>query len=454
MILLKNCFFVATMDDHMTEHRNVDIWIKDNRIHRMEPDIQLPEETRGKCEIIDCSRHVVIPGMVNTHHHLYQTLTRNLPTAQNAKLFDWLVTLYPIWARVDREAVYWSTALGAAELLKTGCTCTTDHMYLYPNNFDGDMMETQFQAAGTLGIRFAPTRGSMTRGKSQGGLPPDHVVQSSEAVVADMERVISEFNDPGPFAMKRIILAPCSPFSVEASVMIKTAEIGREKGVPIHTHLCETTDEEEYCLKTYGKRPLDVMEEWGWLGDNVFYAHGIWFNDEELQRLADTGTGIAHCPNSNMRLGSGIARIREMLDLGVRVGIAVDGSASNDASDMLGEVRNAMLLQRVQYGPDGMTAREAFRAATRGGASLLGYDRIGQIAPDYAADLAIFNVHTLQYAGSLSDPLAALLFCGYRHDTTYTIVNGEVVVREGRLQNMAEREITEEANRISDRLTR
>ncbi len=452
MILLKNCYFVATQDEENRELRNVDILILDGKIDRIETNITLSGEGMDRCRVIDASRHVVIPGLVNTHHHFYQTLTRNLPAAQNAKLFDWLVTLYPIWAGVDRDAVYWSTALATAELLKTGCTTSTDHMYLYPADFEGDMMATQFEAAGKTGIRFAPTRGSMTRGKSQGGLPPDHVVQEPEVVYDDMQRVVDMFNDPDPFAMRRVILAPCSPFSVEAAVMEKTSALARKLKVPIHTHLCETIDEEKYCLKIYGKRPLDVMADWGWVGDNVFYAHGIWFNDEELDRLAESGTGVAHCPSSNMRLGSGIARIREMLDKGVRVGIAVDGSASNDASDMLGEVRNAMLLQRVRYGSEAMGAREALQVATKGGASLLGYHTLGTIAPGAAADLALFDVHTLQYAGSLSDPLAALLFCGYRHDTDYTVVNGEVVVDSGKLVGLDEDELTREANRASTAL--
>jgi len=348
--------------------------------------------------------------------------------------------------------VYWSTVLGTAELLKTGCTCTTDHMYLYPADFDGDMMATQFEAASVTGIRFAPTRGSMTRGRSQGGLPPDHVVQSPAAVEADMIRCIEEFNDPDPFAMRRVILAPCSPFSVEESVMVRTAELGRKHDIPIHTHLCETLDEETYCLETYGKRPLALMEDWGWLGPNVFFAHGIWFNDEELKRLADTRTGIAHCPGSNMRLGSGICRVKEMLDLGVPVGLAVDGSASNDTSDMLGEARNAMLLQRVKYGADAMTAREALRIATRGGADLLGFERIGRIETGYAADLALFDVHTLGYAGGLSDPIAALLFCGFRHETAYTIVNGRIVVKNGHLVGVHEDELADTANAVARRL--
>ncbi len=452
MILLKNCYTVATFNDTGDELKNVDILIRKNRIAEIGENISLLPEEKKKVEIIDASGMLVIPGMVNTHHHLYQTLTRNLPKAQNAKLFDWLVYLYPIWGKIDREAVYWSTLLGTAELLKTGCTCTTDHMYLYPKDFDGDIMATQFEAAETSGIRFAPTRGSMTRGKSQGGLPPDHVVQTPEQVIEDMYRVVDKFNNPDPLSMRRIILAPCSPFSVEEHVMVKTAEMGRELNVPIHTHLCETIDEEKYCLSVYGKRPLAAMEDWGWTGPNVFYAHGIWFNEDELRLLADTGTGIAHCPGSNMRLGSGIARIREMMDLGVRVGIGVDGSASNDTSDMLGEARNAMLLQRVKYGANALTARETLQLAIQGGAKLLGFERIGQIRPGYGADLALFDMKQFQYAGALSDPLAAILFTGYSHETAYTIVNGQIVVRNGKLEGMDETEITKNVNRIAEKL--
>jgi len=449
LILLKNCYTIATFNDNNEELKGLDILIRDNRIDKIGENISLSAEEETRTEVIDASRLLVIPGMVNTHHHLYQTLTRNLPGAQNAELFDWLVYLYPIWGKVDREAVFWSTLLGTAELLKTGCTCTTDHMYLYPEDFDGDVMATQFEAADKTGIRFAPTRGSMTRGKSQGGLPPNHVVQTPKQVIEDMYRVVDEFNDPAPFSMRRIILAPCSPFSVEEHVMVKTAEMGRELGVPIHTHLCETIDEEKYCLTTYGKRPLAAMQEWGWTGPNVFYAHGIWFNDEELRVLAETGTGVAHCPSSNMRLGSGIARVREMMDLGIRVGIGVDGSASNDASDMLGEARNAMLLQRVKYGASALTARETLKLAIQGGAELLGFDRIGRIEPGYGADLALFDMKQFQYAGSLSDPVAAILFTGFSHETAYTIVNGRVVVRNGNLEGIDENEIACNVNRIA-----
>jgi cytosine/adenosine deaminase-related metal-dependent hydrolase len=453
MILLKNCYYVATFNDAGDELWNQDILVEGNVIRRIASNITLTREQKKQAEVIDCSHLLVMPGMVNTHHHLYQTLTRNLPGAQDAKLFDWLVHLYPIWANVDEEAVYYSTLLGTAELLKTGATCTTDHMYLYPANFKGDMMDIQFQAAARSGIRFSPSRGSMTLGQSRGGLPPDHVVQATDEVLRDMARVIEAFHDPSPLAMRRVTLAPCSPFSVDDSVMVETARLARSYGVMLHTHLVETKDEEEYCLNKYGLRPLALMEKWGWLGRDVYYAHGIYFDDRELDVLRDTGTGVAHCPTSNMRLGSGVARVKEMLERGVRVGLAVDGSASNDSSDMLGEARNALLLQRVQYGPDALSARAALRLATRGGADLLGFqDGLGQIAEGMGADLALFDLSHFQYAGALSDPVAAIVFCGYNHQVTHTIVNGKVVVRNGTLTDFDEGELVSKFNQIAHKL--
>jgi len=453
MILLKNCYYVATFNDAGDELWNQDILIEGNVIKRIASNITLTREQKKQADVIDCSHLLVLPGMVNTHHHLYQTLTRNLPGAQDAKLFDWLVYLYPIWANVDEEAVYYSTLLGTAELLKTGATCTTDHMYLYPANFKGDMMDIQFQAAAQCGIRFSPSRGSMTLGQSRGGLPPDHVVQTTDEVLRDMARVIETFHDPSPLAMRRVTLAPCSPFSVDESVMVETARLARSSSVILHTHLVETKDEEEFCLNKYGLRPLALMEKWGWLGRDVYYAHGIYFNDRELDVLRDTGTGIAHCPTSNMRLGSGIARVKEMLERGVRVGLAVDGSASNDSSDMLGEARNALLLQRVQYGPNALSARATLRLATRGGADLLGFqDGLGQIAEGMGADLALFDLSHVQYAGALSDPVAAIVFCGYNHQVTHTIVNGKVVVRNGKLTGFDEGELVSKFNQIARKL--
>ena len=452
MILLKNCYYIATFDDSDNELRGYDILIKNNVIEKIEKNIELSPDETESAEIIDCSRYLVVPGMVNTHHHLYQILTRNLPGAQNAKLFDWLTYLYPIWAKITPEAVYYSTILGTAELLKTGATTTTDHHYLYPKGFGGDIMSIQFDAAQKLGIRFSPSRGSMTRGQSSGGLPPDSVVQKTEDVVRDMQRVIEKFHDDSPFSMRRIVLAPCSPFSVDESLMRETAALARQYGVVMHTHLAETQDEEQYCIEQYGMRPLALMEKLDWLGGDVYFAHGIWFDDDELSILAETDTGISHCPTSNMRLGSGIARIKEMLELGVRVSLGVDGSASNDTSDMLGEARNALLLQRVRYGADAISARQVLKLATIGGANMLGYNKIGRIAKGFAADLALFDMFGIQHAGGLSDPLATLVFTGYNHETAYTIVNGKIVVENGKLVAFDEEEIASKVNEISKKL--
>ncbi len=447
MLLLKNCYLIASFDKADSEFCDSDILIEGNKIAKIGADLQA-----SGAEVIDCSGCVAIPGMVNCHHHFFQILTRNLPGAQDAKLFDWLRYLYPIWARLDAEAILSSTMLATAELLKTGCTLSSDHSYLYPRGFEGDIMELQFEAARVTGIRFCPTRGSMTLGESDGGLPPDTVVQDTAEVLADMARVIDRFHNPEPLSLRRVALAPCSPFSVDPELMIETARLAREKSVVLHTHLAETLDEEEFCRGKYGKRPLELMADWGWIGRDVYFAHGIYFTGEELELLAQTGTGICHCPSSNMRLGSGIARVREMLDRRVRVGLGVDGSASNDSSDMLGEVRNALLLQRVRYGSTAMTAREALSIAIRGGTDLLGYPELGSIEAGKGADIAVFDVSNIGHAGGLADPLASLVFAGFDHTAKFTIVGGEVVVREGRLCRIDEAELIARANTASARL--
>jgi len=293
---------------------------------------------------------VVLPGLVNTHHHFYQTLTRNLPAVQNAKLFDWLLYLYEIWKHLDPEAVYWSSMLAMAELAKTGCSLTTDHHYLYPNGFAEDIPALQFKAAADLGLRFAPTRGSMSRSKKDGGLPPDSTVQDEDQILAHSEETIRRFHDSAPDSMRKVALAPCSPFSVSEELMRRSAELARKHGVRLHTHLAETSDEDDYCVQMYGRRPLRLMEDCGFVGPDVWFAHGIFFNDEELDLLAKTKTGVAHCPSSNMRLGSGICRVREMVDRGIPLGRARDGSAAHDTTDMPGEARQALLLQRIRYG--------------------------------------------------------------------------------------------------------
>jgi cytosine/adenosine deaminase-related metal-dependent hydrolase len=399
--------------------------------------------------VIDCSSHVVVPGLVNTHHHFYQTLTRNHPAVQNAELFDWLRFLYNVWKYVDSDGIYYSSLLAMGELLKTGCTTSTDHHYLYPRGFVGDLMGVQFSAADTLGMRFSPTRGSMSLSQKDGGLPPDSVVQTADEILEDSERVINQYHDASPTAMHKIVLAPCSPFSVTKELMRDSARLARVHGVRLHTHLAETRDENDFCIQMYGKRPVALMQECELIGPDVFYAHGIHFNDDELRILAETGTHIAHCPSSNMRLGSGICRVKEMLEMGINVGIAVDGSASNDSSDMLGEVRNALLLQRVEKGAAALSARQAFTMASENGAKLLNFSNVGRLEEGWAADAAIFNVHTLPYAGSLSDPVAALLFCGDDHTTDYTIVNGQVVVDKRRLVGIDEEELVCKANAIS-----
>ncbi len=449
MILLRNCYHVMTAPGEGVS--GVDILIRENRIEAVGKDLDV---SGGNPRIIDASRHVVIPGMVNTHHHFYQTLTRNLPAVQDAELFSWLVYLYDVWKNLDEEAIYWSTALATAELLKTGCTTTTDHHYLYPRSVTGDIMGLQFRAAGDTGIRFSPTRGSMSRSKKDGGLPPDSVVQDEDEILADSERVINTYHDSSSFSMRKVVLAPCSPFSVSEELMKQSAALARTHGVRLHTHLAETMDENEYCLKMYGRRPLKVMEDNDFLGEDVFFAHGIFFNDDELKVLKETKTHIAHCPGSNMRLGSGICRVKEMKEMGINVGLAVDGSASNDTSDMLGEARNALLLQRVTKGADALTAMDVFQMAGTNGARLLGWDNLGRIETGWAADIAMFDIHKLEYCGALSDPAAALLFAGFNHGTDYTICNGKIVVEKGKLTGIDEEKLIAEANAAAAKLYR
>ena len=447
-LLLKDCKLVKPA----AGERGLEGWdilVENGVIRQIDATIDPKAAQSEDVRVLDCSRHVVLPGFVNTHHHFFQTLTRNLPAVQNAKLFPWLRYLYEVWKHIDDEAVYVSTLLAMAELLKTGCTCSTDHLYLYPRGASGDFASLQFAAAEELGMRFSPTRGSMSLSKKDGGLPPDTVVQSEDEIMADCERVIDAYHDPSPAAMRKVVLAPCSPFSVTEGLMRESVELARARGVRLHTHLAETVDEDEYCRKKFGIRPLELMERCGFIGEDVFYAHGIHFTDEELGLLAETGTQIAHCPSSNMRLGSGICRVREMLDRGITVSLAVDGSASNDSSDFLGEMRQALLLQRVRYGSGGITADEVLGLATENGAKVLGFSRVGRIEVGYSADLALFDVDRLEYSGSGSDPAASLIFCGYNHGTDYTICNGRVVVEAGRLTGVDEEKLKSDARRIS-----
>lgn len=448
MLLLKNCYYLVP-DADSKGLRGVDLLVKNNIISKIAHNIPVPD---GDVRVIDASRHVVLPGLVNTHHHFYQTLTRNLPAVQNAKLFKWLLYLYGVWEYLDEDAIYWSSVLAMAELLKTGCTLTSDHHYIYPQSVSTDIMATQFAASEATGIRFSPCRGSMSRSKKDGGLPPDSLVQSEEIILMDSERVIHAFHDASDYSMRKIVLAPCSPFSVSEDSMKETAALARKHGVCLHTHLAETEDENNFCVREMGgRRPLQVMTDCNFVGSDVWFAHGIHFNDEELEILKDTGSQICHCPTSNMRLGSGICRVQEMQKMGINVALGVDGSASNDSSDMLGEIRNAMMLQRVSKGADALSARDAFRMATENGAKVLNFPYCGRLEEGMAADIAMFDIFKLEYAGSHSDPLAALIFSGYNHGTAYTIVNGKVVVDKGYFI-MDEQNIFRKAQDASNRL--
>lgn len=449
-LLIQNALLLATMDDSGREIKNGDVYVEGPEIKKVGKNLKVRADA-----VIDAKGCVVLPGFVNTHHHLYQTLTRNLPKVQDAKLFDWLIYLYDIWKHINPEAVYASTQAGLGELLLTGCTTSSDHLYLFPKKDSGFFIDTQIEAARELGIRFHATRGSMSRGRSKGGLPPDSVVQTEDFIMKDCERLVHKFHDAHKFAMTQVALAPCSPFSVTTELLKLTAVMAKKWGVRMHTHLAETVDEEAFCRKLFKMRPLDYMESVGWVSEgNAWFAHCVYINEAEAKKMGKTRTAVAHCPCSNLRLGSGIAPIRMFLDNKVPVGLAVDGSASNDASDMLGEVRQCMLVHRIKSGVESMPARDAFKIATRGGAAVLGRTDVGSIEPGKAADIAIFDVSGLDFVGSQSDPLASLLFCGASHRTKHTIVNGKVVVKNGRLVNVNEFKLTERANKAAGELYR
>lgn len=444
-ILIKNALTVVTCADTAGEIKNCDIYIEGPEIKQVGPNLAVKAD-----ETVDASGCVVIPGMVNTHHHLYQTLTRNLPAVQDSKLFDWLIYLYEIWKHLTPDAVYTSAKTGLGEMLLTGCTTAADHFYVFPKATSTRLIDEEIRAAAELGIRFNPCRGSMSRSKKDGGLPPDEVVQPEAEIMKDCERVVKEYHDRSKFAMCRIALAPCSPFSVTTELLKVSAAAAKDWDVRLHTHLAETNDEDDFCMHMLKMRPLEYMDSVGWLeGGRSWFAHCVWLNEAESKRMAETKTGVAHCPVSNLRLGSGIAPIRRYLDDGVPVGIAVDGSASNDSSDMLGEARMAMLVSRVKAGVASMPARDVYRMACRGGASVLGRDDIGSIEPGKAADIAIFDMNKLDFAGGMSDPAAALLFCGAGHRAKYVFVNGKMVVKNERLVNADETELVRKHNEIA-----
>ena len=436
---------LVTVDDEYRILHDVDVLIEDGKIAAVGANLEAPAGARA----LDGRWCAAYPGFVNTHHHFYQTLTRNIPAVQDVKLFDWLLWLYEVWRGLHPEAVEVSTRIALGELLLSGCTTTTDHFYVFPNSAPEEFLDIEIETAREIGVRFHPTRGSMSLGRSQGGLPPDDVTQSWETILKDCDRLIAKYHDPDPFAMTRIVLAPCSPFSVTKESLAETAVFAREKKVFMHTHLAETNDEDDFCRQKLGMSPLAYMESVGWTGPDVWYAHGIWFTPEEIKRLGDMNCGVAHCPCSNLRLGSGICQVPALLEAGVRVGIAVDGSASNDSSNLLKEMQTALLVHRVGTGVSSMPPRKVIRMATRGGAEILGQPEIGQIKPGMAADLALFRLDRIDFAGAMADPAHAVLFCGSAPRAEYTIVAGKVLVEKGELVRIDEKAVFHQANGLA-----
>jgi cytosine/adenosine deaminase-related metal-dependent hydrolase len=462
-LLAKNASVLVTMDDGRRELSNAGLFVRDGMIEQVGPTQQLPQ---GADVVLDLSGQIVLPGFVNTHHHLDQTLTRNLPAAQNNNLFPWLKVHYRVWASRTPEASRCSTIIGLAELAASGCTTVFDHAYVFKN---GSRVDDQIAAAREIGVRFHACRGSMSLGESKGGLPPDDCVEDEQAILKDCVRAIEAYHDRSRGAMTRLVLGPCSPFSVSTDLLKESAVLARAYEVPLHTHLCETMDEERYTLERYQLRPVAWMATLGWLGTDVWFAHAIHVNDDEIREMARAGVGAAHCPSSNMRLASGIAPVKKYLAAGVKVGLGVDGSASNDGSNILLEARQALLLARLRLGllpPEGprtlfllsqshplrahewMTAREVLEMATRGGAAVLGRDDIGSLEAGKCADFFSIDLNTVDYAGALHDPVAATVFCAPQK-ARYTVINGRVVVENGQVVTVNMRPVIDAHNRFA-----
>lgn len=458
-MLAKNASIVVTMDQQRRELRDAGIFIRDGMIEQVGPTNEL---TATADRVLDLRGQIVLPGLVNCHHHLDQTLTRNIPAGQNTNLFPWLKAHYRLWAARTPASARTATLIGLAELALSGCTTAFDHAYVFQN---GCRVDDQIAAAAEIGSRFVVSRGSMSLGESKGGLPPDDCVEDEDAILKDSQRVIEQYHDPKPGSMLQIALAPCSPFSVTADLMRESAALARRYGVGLHTHLCETLDEERYTLQTHGLRPVAYMETLGWVADDVWYAHAVHVNDDEVRLIAERGAGVSHCPSSNMRLASGIAPVKKYLDTGARIGLGVDGSASNDGSNMLLEARMALLLARLKIGllpPEGpqtvlstsdplragewLTARAALEMATRGGAVVLRRSDIGSLEPGKCGDFFTLDLNTVGYAGGLGDPVAATLFCAPQ-PARYTVVGGRCIVEDGRVATVEMEPVIEEHNR-------
>ena len=455
-LLVKNIKILVTMDDHRREIEDGGLFIQDGFIQQVGTSEELPSFAD---EILDLQDHIVLPGLVNTHHHFYQTLTRVVPDAQDSNLFNWLKTLYPIWARMTPEHIRISTKTALAELALSGCTTASDHLYLFPN---GSKLDDEIHAALETGLRLHASRGSMSLGESKGGLPPDSVVEDEGYILKDSQRLIEEYHDPHPGSFTQIVLAPCSPFSVTGDLMRQSAVLARDYGVRLHTHLAETKDEEVFCKELFGHRPVGYMQMVDWIGDDIWFAHSVHVDQTEIELYSQTGCGVAHCPTSNMRLASGIAPILEMLTAGVKIGVGVDGSASNDSSNLLGEVRQAMLAARVRAGlmgaslsedtaPPLMTARQALEIATRGSASVLGRTDIGSLEVGKCADFIAVNLDKVDYAGAVHDPVAATVFCApVRVD--YNVVGGLYVIKNGEMLTVDVPTLIRQHNALAARL--
>jgi 8-oxoguanine deaminase len=452
-LLVKNAAVIVTMDNQRREIPHGAIFIRDGWIEEVGPSESAAQEAD---EVLDLEGYLVLPGLINTHHHFYQTLTRAIPAAQDVDLFQWLKTLYPIWAGLTPEDIQVSTQLALAELALSGCTTASDHLYIYPN---GCRLDDQIEAARPLGIRLHASRGSMSLGESKGGLPPDRVVEDEEAILRDTQRLIESYHDPKPGSMLQIVVAPCSPFSVTPDLMREAASLARAHGVRLHTHLAETKDEEHFCLDEFGHRPLAYAEELNWAGDDVWFAHAVHINPEEVDRMAKAQIGVAHCPSSNMRLASGIAPVRRYLSAGVPVSLGVDGSASNDSSHMLAEARLAFLLSRVgsavapeiDDSEDLITARQALELATIGGAKVLGRSDIGSLEAGKCADFVAINLERIDYAGALHDPVAAVILCA-SVSVDFNYVHGKPIVYKGRFTQLEIETLIERHNRAARRL--
>ena len=455
-LLVKNATILVTMDDNRQEIPDGGLFIRDGFIEQVGKTSNLPENAD---EILDLSGHLVMPGLINTHHHFYQTLTRVVPKAQNANLFNWLKTLYPVWSKLTPADIFVSTQTALAELALSGCTTASDHLYIFPN---GSRLDDEISAAEAVGLRLQASRGSMSLGESQGGLPPDRVVEKEDNILADSQRLIEQYHDPNPGAMLQLVLAPCSPFSVTPDLMRMSASLAREYGVYLHTHLAETMDVDQFCRTQYGYSPVDFMEVLNWVGPDVWFAHSVHVNERGIRTFTRCGCGVAHCPSSNMRLASGIAPVLDYLAAGIHVGLGVDGSASNDGSNLLEETRQAMLVSRVHAGLAGaslsgesnaplMTARQALELATIHGAAVLGRADIGTLQAGMCADFTAINLNRLEYAGAQHDPVAAVVFCA-PVQVDYTVVHGRLVVKEGQLTTIDLPHLIERHNRAAREL--